>query len=128
MKCVYSPKILPLSGTTTNSRSFVFGGGRTKPPDKAWYSVNDVWILSLPGFHWFRVNTQTVSREDHACAAVGQRQMLVVGGWNRTFTPDSWEKAVGILDLTELTWTSGYDADALDYDTPDIVKQWYNDG
>ena len=92
--------------------------------------VGDVSVLTVPGFHWFSTNAQTDPRITHACALVGKRQMAVVGGVatpNDWKTADPWVNGLGILDLTSLEWKSGYDPDAGDYDSPQMVKQWYED-
>lgn len=61
--------------------------------------------------------------------------MLSMGGVddeNRTFTApttaDPWTYGIGILDLTELKWTDSYDPDAPAYDSPAVVKEWYDAG
>jgi len=41
----------------------------------------DAYVLSLPGFFWKRLPDSTAGgRAGHSCAAVGKRQVLVVGG------------------------------------------------
>lgn len=95
-------------------------------------ALGDVWILTIPGFHWFKVESQTEPRNAHACALVGKRQMLVVGGLavanNLTQPEETWEQGIGILDLPTTTWSSSYDSEADDYVSPDIVQKWYSDG
>ena len=57
--------------------------------------------------------------------------MLSTGGViaNEKFNDmDPWPHSIGIFDLTDLVWKSEYDADAGDYQTPDVIKQWYDDG
>ena len=55
-----------------------------------------------------------------------------VDGENRTFmaptTADPWTYSIGVLDMTELKWKDSYDPDAAAYDSPSIVKDWYNAG
>ncbi|KAI1294281.1 hypothetical protein F5Y03DRAFT_373287 [Xylaria venustula] len=112
---------------------FFYGGVSDQLRDTS----SEVYVLSLPGFVFFEGPTDAPSRSDHQCAVVGkgQRQMLSMGGVdgeNRTYTApttaDPWTYGIGILDMTELTWTNAYDPDAAAYDSPDAVKQWYNDG
>ncbi|KAI0444074.1 hypothetical protein F4803DRAFT_573692 [Xylaria telfairii] len=97
----------------------------------------EVYVLSLPGFVFFEGPIDAPPRSDHQCAVVGRgkRQMLSMGGVdgeNRTFTApttaDPWPYGIGILDMTELKWTDSYDPDAPAYDSPAIVKEWYDDG
>lgn len=62
--------------------------------------------------------------------------MIVVGGlpsytapWNFEDPPaDPWPQGLGILDLPSLSWSDHYDADTPAYDSPDIVKHFYNNG
>lgn len=51
-----------------------------------------------------------------------------VKGTNGWRDPDPWTQGLGILDLPTLTWSSRYDSDASDYDSPDVVKEWYGEG
>lgn len=69
------------------------------------------------------------------CAVAGQRQMITVGGINRklgvpTFFKDRdpFPQGLGIFDLTELKWKDQYDAGAANYQSPDAVKAWYDEG
>ncbi|KAI0970181.1 hypothetical protein F4678DRAFT_149283 [Xylaria arbuscula] len=112
---------------------FFYGGVSDQLRDTS----SEVYVLSLPGFVFFEGPTDAPSRSDHQCTIVGkgQRQMLSMGGVdgeNRTYTApttaDPWIYGIGILDMTELTWTNAYDPNATAYDSPDAVKQWYNDG
>lgn len=100
---------------------------------------DEVFVLSLPGFVFARADDPgaTTARADHACVAVGggKRQMLSVGGTDasRGFPadfsdPDPWAQGLGVFDMTSLRWTDGYASDATAYDTPEVVKQFYQDG
>lgn len=69
----------------------------------------------------------------HGCALVGKRQMLSIGGnnWGKDEgwkDKDPWTQGIGILDLPSLTWSSEYDAEAEDYESPKVVKDWYQSG
>lgn len=103
---------------------FIFGGASKSS------QYGDVWILSIPGFHWFKVPDQVSPREWHGCTVIGNRQMLSLGGWPLSGwrDPDPWKQGIGILDLPTLTWTQGYVAGALPYDTPQVVQDWYKKG
>ncbi|CAJ2512891.1 Uu.00g010100.m01.CDS01 [Anthostomella pinea] len=111
---------------------FIYGG----VSDQLSSTSSDVHILSLPGFNFFKANTEDgTPRSDHGCAVVGRRQMLSVGGVdgaNRTYTPpttaDPWAQGLGIFDMTALQWTDSFDPNAAAYDTPDTVKDWYAAG
>ncbi|KAF1976507.1 hypothetical protein BU23DRAFT_370367, partial [Bimuria novae-zelandiae CBS 107.79] len=41
---------------------------------------SDMWILTVPAFHWLRVNVDSQPRKAHSCTTVGQRYMLSYGG------------------------------------------------
>ncbi|KAI1421022.1 hypothetical protein F5Y12DRAFT_67382 [Xylaria sp. FL1777] len=112
---------------------FIYGG----VSDQIRGTSPEVYVLSLPGFVFFKGPDDAPPRSDHQCVVVGKggRQMLSMGGVdgeNRTFTApttaDPWTYGLGVLDMTELKWTDSYDADAADYDSPAVVKQWYDDG
>lgn len=57
--------------------------------------------------------------------------MLISGGiplewdWKPT---DPWVSALGIVDMTSLQWSDSYDAKAAEYDSPQKIKDWYNNG
>ncbi|KAI1747543.1 hypothetical protein F4782DRAFT_419517 [Xylaria castorea] len=112
---------------------FLYGGVSDQLRDTS----PQVYVLSLPGFVFFEGPTDAPPRSDHQCAIVGngQRQMLSMGGVdgeNRTFTApttaDPWPYGIGILDMTELKWTDSYDPDVPAYDSPAVVKEWYDAG
>lgn len=112
---------------------FLYGGVSDQIRDTS----PEVYVLSLPGFVFFKGPIDAPPRSDHQCAIVGkgQRQMISVGGVdgeNRTFTApttaDPWTYGIGILDLSELRWKDTYDPKADAYDSPTIVKDWYEAG
>lgn len=93
---------------------------------------SDLYVLSLPGFVWFRANTTSEPRSSHACI-VNNRQMIVVGGTgagagNNYTVPDVWSQGLGVLDLPSLSWKHQYDADAGQYEPPQAVTDWYKNG
>jgi len=97
-------------------------------------SSNEVYVLSLPGFVFFKGPTST-PRADHNCALVGRRQMLSVGGTdgylgfpNSLLDPDPFKNGLAIFDLSNMVWADRYDADAKDYESPSSVKEWYASG
>lgn len=109
-------------------------GGITTADYKA---SGDVYILSLPGFVFFKAtpSSSSTKRAEHACVLAGNRQMLSVGGIDVDlsfpeifFDPDPWKNGLGVLDLTALTWGARYDAKARPYESPEVVKQWYAKG
>ncbi|KAK9414399.1 putative Kelch repeat-containing protein [Seiridium unicorne] len=117
---------------------FIYGGAS----DQTLSTSSDVYVLSLPGFVMFKSPNPGTPRQDFSCLSVGgnsssasNRQMLVVGGTNGWLgfptsltDPDPWQQGLGIFDMTEMTWSSSYDPDAAEYDSPDVVKTWYSQG
>lgn len=119
---------------------FIYGGKVTGG------TFDDIYILTIPGFRWFRVpDHYSPPRVHHACTTVGvslgesddddrstrRRQMLTSGGVShegegRWGEDDPWQYALGIFDLTELVWKDEYDAKAEDYETPDMIRDWYD--
>ncbi|EJT74120.1 hypothetical protein GGTG_07968 [Gaeumannomyces tritici R3-111a-1] len=111
---------------------FLYGGIQADPKT-TW---DDVHILSLPGFVFFKAPESALSssRCDHACAADG-RQMISVGGaacsvgFPKSLTePDPWRQALGVYDMTDLEWKAGFDGTRPAYRTPQVVKDWYAQG
>ena len=95
-------------------------------------ALDEVWVLSLPAFAWFKANyTAQNNRWRHTCNVVGNRQMITIGGQNINdensgiTSKDPFTLGFGVFDLTQLTWSSGYDAHAAPYETPQVVKGWY---
>ncbi|KAI1078811.1 hypothetical protein F5B20DRAFT_546182 [Whalleya microplaca] len=102
---------------------FIYGGHNGR--DKTIY--DDVWILSIPAFTWFKAEARGVPRNDHECITVGN-QMISVGGFKSflNFTePDEWAQGIGVLELSTLTWADRYEPGTT-YDSPQVVKDWYN--
>ncbi|KAK8041034.1 kelch repeat [Apiospora phragmitis] len=102
-------------------------------------SMTDVYVLSVPGFVWFKADLDTGSpRVGQACALMGgqdSRQMVVVGGANKDLQyfpmfrdPDPWSNGINVLDLSALQWKSQYDPTTPAYEPPAMVKDWYNAG
>lgn len=112
------------------SGRYVYGGNDFRDGNEMVKS--DLYVLSLPGFVWFRANTTSEPRSSHACI-VNNRQMIVVGGTgaggaNNYMVPDVWSQGLGVLDLPSLSWKSQYDADAGQYEPPQVVSDWYTNG
>ena len=100
-------------------------------------TLNQVWVLSLPGFTWHQLasSPENTARARHSCVLAGKRQMVVVGGLDELGsneaswgTPDPWPQSLGIFDLTANKWTGQYDSAAAAYDSPQAVKDWYSNG
>ena len=78
---------------------------------------------------WFKASEASVEPRNHAqCVVVGKRQMLVVGGKNEVINDkDRTPQGLSLFDMTDLTWKRNgkYDADAADYKSPQVVRDWY---
>ncbi|KAK0381984.1 kelch repeat protein [Colletotrichum limetticola] len=121
------------SSTNDTYEIFLYGGGSTETDSVS----GDVYVLSLPGFVFFKAAGSSAIRAGHTCVVVGEggRQMLSIGGTDgslgfpRSLTdPDPWKLGLGIFDMTEMRWSDGYDYQARPYESPDAVKQWYAQG
>lgn len=93
---------------------------------------DEVWVLSLPSFTWTQVFKGISPRFAHNCHLAGNRTLLTVGGVasitqksgqpDKNCGPCDWEtKGLGVMDLTDITWGSVYDAQAPAYGVPDNV-------
>lgn len=120
----------------TNARTLLsfFYGGRSINRDSI---SGEVYVLSLPGFVFFKTAGSSVPRADHTCVVVagGGRQMLSIGGTDGSLgfpksltNPDPWKLGLAIFDMTELRWSDRYDSQAQPYESPNVVKQWYAQG
>lgn len=112
---------------------FLFGGSNPNSGD----GFEDVYVLSIPGFVWFRVSTASAGgpRMGHECVLAGNRQMIVVGGINPELDivaahrdVDPWTNGIGVFDISTLSWNSKFDAQAEPYESPDVIKRWYDAG
>ena len=112
-------------------------------------NLDQVYVLSLPAFAWFRADYppsnpryyHTLAFSDFChdsrlltftrCEVVGNRQMLSIGGVNpldvnsKTMSSDTATQGLQIFDMTAMKWSNKYDAKAAPYVTPQVVKDWY---
>ncbi|KAF5505300.1 Kelch repeat-containing protein [Colletotrichum siamense] len=116
-------------GPNNTFEVFIYGGWGSKQG-----VLSDVYVLSVPGFRFFKASGDSTPRFDQACVVVGRRQMLSIGGIRSTNAiqgwtePDPWPYGLGVFDMTEMIWKDGYSADDAAYESPEIVKQWYKEG
>ena len=86
--------------------------------------LGDFYVFSLPDFVWFSANyTSAVPRAWIRCVALGDSQMVVVGGYTDP-SPDPWSQGLGVFDLSSMSPRTSYDPKAGPYDSPGIVKDW----
>ena len=100
-------------------------------------ALDEVYVLSVPSFVWFKVNyTSSNPRVDHTCIVAGNRQMLSIGGLNPSATSqiaafndtDPFWQGIKVFDLTLLQWTNHYNASAAPYTVPTAVAAHYAAG
>ena len=90
--------------------------------------LDDLWVLSLPGFVWQKIYEGSSPRAGHTCHLVGSRTMITVGGTantNYVSPPCDWEtKGIGVFEISNMVWGSVYNATQADYvvPTPVIAK------
>ena len=99
--------------------------------------MDEVYVLSLPSFVWFKANyTSSDPREGHTCHVVGNRQMLSVGGLDPSASDhsaainetDPFWQGIKVFDLTAMQWTNYYNATAAPYLAPSVVTAYYAAG
>lgn len=119
---------------------FMYGGVINSYSAK---SPDEVFILSIPAFQWFRAEDQLgVPRALHTCHTTKTNQLIIVGGvdptsgidwWasygNTTKVEhrDPWAEGIGIFDMTTLKFKDFYEAKAKPYETPELIKSFYRD-
>ena len=100
-------------------------------------ALDEIYILSLPSFVWFKVNyTSSDPRVGHTCIIAGNRQMLSIGGLNPSATSrgaaendtDPFWEGIKVFDLTALQWTNYYNTSAEPYTAPTAVAAHYTEG
>jgi hypothetical protein len=101
--------------------------------DRNQAAFNVVYVLSLPGFVWFKVNdTSAEPRTQHTCNVAGNRQVISLGGVSPGMpwpiylnTTDTLPQGLGIFDMVDLRWTDNFDAGAPAYTLPSVIQNWY---
>lgn len=103
---------------------------------------DQVYILSLPAFQWVQATyPPRFSRALHTCHSTkNTNQMIIIGGVDPTndtaFTGsadtgaepiDPWPEGIAIFDMTALKFKDSYESNAKQYETPELIKLFYND-
>ncbi|MCJ1461497.1 hypothetical protein MMC07_000094 [Pseudocyphellaria aurata] len=95
---------------------------------------DQVYVLSLPSFRWFRANyTSASSRAGHTCH-ITNNQLIMIGGGDPTHwdaddfnaSADPWASGIGVFDLKALRFKDSYQAKANAYETPDFIRKHYD--
>jgi len=109
--------------TNQGPNSFIFGGDDKFSQKK----YQDAYVLSLPGFVWTKLPTPPAGgRAYHSCVAVGNRQVLSIGGLDETREEkDKAPQGLLVFDMTNMKWNDFYDAGLPAYEAPGAIKQWY---
>ncbi|KAL8686006.1 MAG: hypothetical protein Q9218_007408, partial [Villophora microphyllina] len=105
---------------------------------------DEVYVLSLPAFYWFKVDYPPQHpRDGHSCNAVGGSQIITVGGQDANSkistgyekdihqsafnsSADPFAQGLGIFDMTTLAWADHYTANAPPYTQSDTVRKFYS--
>ena len=135
-KGIPEPRVKPCSviarakdGSSYNI--YMFGGWTPKVDGNDTRGYNDIWVLSIPSFKWFLVNTGSPASfvppkyEGMTCYIVGGgSKMLVYGGRTRPNFEGACDKiAIHVFDMTTLMWEEAYDPIGGEYQVP---KQIYD--
>jgi len=109
-----------VSAADNSSHNIYLYGGSMGPRDYRFY--DDVYVLSLPSFTWTKFYGPGASpRYGHTCHAVGNRQMISVGGapsWGFDGPCDSIPNGISVFDLSTGTWGLCYAVDDEPYHVP----------
>ncbi|KAL8367032.1 hypothetical protein RB595_007605 [Gaeumannomyces hyphopodioides] len=121
-----------VAAQSSNNRSyeiFVFGGAGERPAN--------THILTIPGFRWFHAGYPGADtaepRCNHACVVAGNRQMISVGGTKviggkHYEDKDPWGNGIKVFDMVNLKWSNQYNSGAPAYESPAMIKDWYDRG
>lgn len=105
---------------------YMFGGSWA---DDERSSYNDMWILSLPSFKWFKVDYPTQApwqiaggRTSHTCQIIGNRQMAIIGGGRSAEAHDQCRNtSLFVFDMSTLSWRNGFDSTQEIYTLPTLI-------
>jgi hypothetical protein len=78
-------------------------------PAKTWERFSDIWVLTIPHFHWIPLDVgNSLGRYSAGCAKVDDRYMIAYGGSDPN-TCDQDNYGLAMFDLNELQWTTKYE-------------------
>lgn len=117
------------------------GWGGTLGDDSIPY--DDLYVLSLPSFHWFRASYEALHpRHGLTCEHVGGGQVLAIGGVDTTQqigsagdtlfkgcfqTVDEHAQGLRVFDLGTMAWADGYVRNQTVYDQSSAVRGYYEE-
>ena len=70
--------------------------------------AKDVYVLSLPSFHWIPVSIGLQPRINHRCAKFQQHYLISYRGGGPDSTPCDTNQGLQIFDLSTLEWTESF--------------------
>ncbi|KAG8532308.1 uncharacterized protein KY384_003949 [Bacidia gigantensis] len=131
------------AGMESNNNTFdIFYYGGSIGPGQPNIQRDEIFILTLPAFHWLQVPYQpSHPRAGHSCNAVAGSQILVLGGRDPNIVdhgngtqfildlmtrPDNFKQGLGIFDLNTLQWNDHYAANSSPYRQSQAVKDFYD--
>lgn len=103
---------------------YVYGGyDGTYASTNGMQAYDDVWVLSIPSFHWTKLADGNTAhrRQNHVCVQVTPNQMLSIGGnieWGQPFSSPS---VLDVFDLSKGEWTQKYQVNNTEYTVPAVI-------
>ncbi|KAF2798702.1 hypothetical protein K505DRAFT_295976 [Melanomma pulvis-pyrius CBS 109.77] len=105
---------------------YMYGG---EAPGQTPDAFSDMWILSIPSFHWIPVGVNSVPRKGLSCTRVAERYMVTYsglqGGWEVSSDGDQCDQenyGLRLFDLSSLEWQSRYNGpENSAYTVPSVV-------
>lgn len=121
------PCVVVQTAADNSSYNIYMFGGSWADDERSAY--NDMWILSLPSFKWFKVEYPTQAswqiaggRTSHTCQIIGNRQMAIIGGGRSAEAHDQCRNtSLFVFDMSTLSWRNGFDSTQEAYVLPALI-------
>jgi hypothetical protein len=100
-----------VSAPDNSSHNIYMYGGES--PNSKTSALSDMWILSVPSFHWTRLSVDSPARKSQGCTTVGN-YMVTYGGvpsGNDEGDKDPCDQVnygLRLFDMSKLAWTTSY--------------------
>ena len=125
LKCKFHALFMLPSFERVDHGSFMHGGVINNVLGSQATNSDQVYVLSLPSFRWFRANyTAAHSRGGHTCH-IKNSQMIMIGGQDPTscvnwlgdvdgqqLPAEPWLQGIGVFDMNALRFQDSYQAKA----------------
>lgn len=116
-----------VSAADGTSHSIYVYGGTNQDDTIGTDALSDVWILTLPYFHWVNVGKAPLARESFSCDLLSERYLVSYLGRrglaldDYLACDDATTTGISMLDITTLNWTTTYEfpAGAPSYKLPE---------